>query len=548
MAEDMVQVRRPRTNQFAEEPQVRIGRSQFDRTHQRKMTFDASYLVPFYVDEVLPGDTFTCRLNGFCRVFSPLDAPIMDNIELETFAFFVPARLVWTNWVYMQGEHDDKGAQDTSYTIPILTGESSAHAAAMNTGRRLMANFGIPHDLDPDDTDINALPFRAYNLIYNTFFRDQNLIDEIDVPTGNGPDDLATYYSQKKTAKKHDYFTSCLPYLQKGDPVEVALSGLAPVTGIGKVSQNFLDSSVLVYETDQTRPTYASAVEITGGADESVYVEADSTGNYMNIYADLGSVGMDVNTLRESVALQRALELDARGGTRYVESIKSRFNVTSPDFRLQRPEYLGGGKSYINVNPVANTVDQAAASAAGGVDVFQGELKGVGAGVISGHGWAKSFTEHGYIIGLIRARGDITYFQGLDRMWSRSTRYDFYEPIFANLGEQSVLNKELFADGSADDELVFGYQERWSEYRFKKSELCGYFNPDVAGALSHWHLAEDFASLPTLNSTFIQDATPMSRVQSFATADDFLLDLVINLKCARPIPVHSIPSLVGMRF
>ncbi len=245
---------------------------------------------------------------------------------------------------------------------------------------------------------------------------------------------------------------------------------------------------------------------------------------------------LDINTLRQNVAIQRLLERDARGGTRYVEIIKAHFGVTSPDYRLQRPEYLGGGKSFINVSPVANT------SSTAGED--QAELRGIGTGVLSGHGWAKSFTEHGYIMGLIRARGDLTYFQGLDRLWSRSTRYDFYIPALANLGEQSILNKELFISNvAATDDAVFGYQERWAEYRMKHSRVVGVMNPDVSGSLSFWHLAEDFSSLPSLNTAFMEDQTPMARVTTVDTEPDFLLDVWFDYKCARPLPVYSIPSL-----
>lgn len=544
---DMVQVRRPPSNRFAEEPQVRVPRSQFNLSHGLKMTFDASYLYPILVQDVLPGDTFTCRLNGFARIFSPLDAPVMDNIELETFFFFVPCRLVWENWEYFNGAHDAKGAQDTSYTIPILaSGTTVDHDGSVSGAHYYYAMMGLPHNLQSGSVDVNALPFRSYALIYNEWFRDQNLIDEATVNVDDGPDTVGDY-ALKKSAKKHDYFTSCLPYLQKGDAVTVELTGTAPITGIGKVSANFNDASVLVYETDGTRPTYSAAAEITGGVDESIYVEEGSTG-YMNIYADLSAVGMDINELRQSVAIQRLLERDARGGTRYVELIKSHFGVTSPDYRLQRPEYLGGGKAFINISPVANTSGVDSADSPTGLDEMPGSLRGVGTGQIRGHGWAKSFTEHGFIIGLVRARGDLTYFQGLDRMWSRSTRYDHYLPALASLGEQSVLNKELYVSNGANDDLVFGYQERWSEYRFKPSRIVGKLNPDVSGALSHWHLAEDFGSLPSLNQTFIEDQTPMARVTTVDTEPDFLLDLWFDMKAARPLPVHSIPSIVGVRF
>lgn len=537
MARDMVQVRRgPRKSYTGPDAQVR--RSQFNRSHGVKTTFDASRLVPILVDEVLPGDTFTCRLNGFARIFSPLDAPVMDNIELETCFFFVPNRLIWDNWEAFNGAHDDAGAQDTDYTIPTC---NSASTCANHS----LANYmGVPIGLDFTQVNVSALPFRAYVLIYNEWFRDQNLIDKETNPTDNGPDGRGfgqtdTYVL--KSAKKHDYFTSALPYLQKGDPVTAALAGTAPVKGIGKGNNDWYTAvPQTVYESGETTTTQFAASRLISPTDTDMefYVEGPGATGHPQIYADLtAATGVSINALRESVAIQRLLERDARGGTRYTELIKAHFGVTNPDFRLQRPEYLGGGKAYVNISPVANT------SATGTED--QGELRGIGTGVISGHGWAKSFTEHGYIVGLVRARGDITYFQGIDRLWTRSTRYDFYIPALANLGEQSVLNKELYVSNVvATDDAVFAYQERWAEYRTKKSLITGKFNPDVSGALSHWHLAEDFASLPTLNRTFIEDQTPMARVTTVDTEPDFLLDVWFDYKCARPLPVYSVPSLI----
>ncbi len=530
---DMVQVRRPPKNRFAVEPNVSIGRSQFDRSHGLKTAFDSSYLIPILVDEVLPGDTFTCKLNGFARVFSPLDAPIMDNVELETFFFFVPTRLVWDNWAYFNGEHDDAGAQDTDYTIPILTHAGGVtHDAGVTDWRAMSAYFGIPDGLIPNDTDVNALPFRCYNLIYNEWFRDQNLINSIVPIAGNGPDDPGANYPLRKSAKKHDYFTSALPYLQKGDAPSVGITGSAYV----HVDQA-QDGDVSVYSD----PDAGYRKLDSGAAQVDMSAQVGAEADVMYALLQDGTAGISINVLRESVAIQRLLERDARGGTRYVELIKSHFGVTSPDFRLQRPEFLGGGKSFINVSPVANTSDTVGAE--------QGELRGVGTGVVTGHGWAKSFTEHGYILGLIRARGDINYFQGLDKIWTRSTRYDFFIPALANLGEQSVLNKELFVSNVlATDDAVFGYQERWAEYRFKKSTITNVFNPDAAASLSFWHLAEDFAGLPSLNQTFIEDQTPMARVTTVDSQPDFLLDVWFNYKCARPLPVHSIPSLIGRNF
>lgn len=530
---DMVNVRRPRGRLFESGPEVRIGRSQFDRSHTLKTTFDADYLTPIYVDEVLPGDTFTCDLYGFARVFSPLLSPVMDNIEVETFFFFVPTRLLWDNWEYFQAEHDQKGAQDTTYTIPAWQ-----HATVVAQDS-LAGHMGIPVGLDSTAVVVNALPFRAYKFVYDEWFRDQGSIDSATFSTGNGPD-TSSYGASgghlHKSAKKHDYFTSALPYLQKGTAQEVALSGRVYVETTQAAGNN-----IAIYNA-----TTADIRELDSDA-ARVDVSATTGSAAQQLYADLEDNGtVDINALRQATAIQRLLERDARGGTRYVESIWAHFGVRSPDYRLQRPEFLGGGKSYINVSPVANTSGVDSTVSVSGNDEIQGELRGVGTGVISGHGWAKSFTEHGYVLGIIRARGDVTYFQGLDKMWSRTTRYDFYIPALANLGEQAVLNKEIWvSNSSATDDGVFGYQERWSEYRYKQSRVQGKFNPDVSGALSHWHLAEDFSALPTLGQTFLESNTPMSRVQAVTTEPDFALDLRFNLKCARPIPVYSIPSLSG---
>ncbi len=523
----MVSVPRTQRNRFTEEPQVRIGRSQFDRSHGHKTTFDASYLYPILVDEVLPGDTFTCKLNGFARVFSPLEAPIMDNIELETFFFFVPCRLVWDSWAWFMGEHDEKGIQDTDYTIPILDGAAAIQHDNLKDYHGLAAHMGIPDGVIPDDTDINALPFRCYNLVYNEWFRDQSLIDEILHHTLDADMSIA-WYPLQKSAKKHDYFTSALPYLQKGDVSTV----------LGTLTTLDVETTGTTGEKPSVESTVVGTTSLDAGAAQ---VDLSGVDEGFPLYVDVSGIGqISINTLRESVAIQRLLERDARGGTRYTEIIKSHFGVTSPDFRLQRPEYLGGGKSFINVSAVANTSKTATED--------QGELRGVATGIITGHGWAKSFTEHGYVMGLIRARGDVTYFQGLEKMWTRSTRYDFYIPALANLGEQSILNKELFVQNAAADDNTFGYQERWAEYRYKPSRVTGAFNSDSALNIDFWHLAEDFGGLPTLAATFIEDQTPMSRVTVVDTQPDFILDVWFDYKCARPIPVHSIPSLMGRNF
>lgn len=535
-----MQIRRGK-NYFRESADVKVGRSTFNRSFGRKMTFNASYLYPCFLDLVYPGDTMTLKTRGFARIFSPLDAPLMDNIEVETAFFFVPLRLLWTNWESFMGYHVSAGAQDTTYTIPIMASGMTVTHEAGTDDEHLAAYLGLPHGLQTGSVNVSALPFRAYNKVFDDWYRDQSVRDIETAVTGDGPD-AVTNYDIYRSYKKHDYFTSALPYLQKGTAQAAALTGSADV-----LTEQAIAGEIQVFSTDDdlyhdlSADTTNVQVDINTGSDGKLRVDFDDD-------AAAISAAVDINALRQSVAIQRLLEQRARGGTRYVEVIKSQFGVTSPDYRLARSEYLGGGVSYINVSPVANQSPIDSTNHPGSVDEYRGELGGIGAGRVTG-GFAKSFTEHGYILGIIRARGDLTYFQGVERHWTYSSEFDFYTPALAHLGEQSILNKELYVSNSAaTDDAVFGYQERWSEMRTKKSEVVGLFNPDATGNLGHWHLAEDFSSLPTLNNTFMLDQTPMSRVRTISTGPDFLADLWYEYKCARPLPVYSIPSLLGGRF
>ena len=520
---------------FAQAPTANIERSTFDRSHGFKTTFDADYLVPIYVDEVLPGDTFNLNCQMFGRLATPIN-PIMDNMYMDTFFFYVPNRLVWENWKKFCGEQDDP-TDSTDYAIPTkaLTGSVAGD---------LHDHMGLPIDAATlSAVNVSVLPLRAYHLIYQEWFRDQNLQSDVGVFTNDSSSVCATGASTlRKRNKKHDYFTSCLPWTQKindGTSVSVPLSGEAWVTGFGIDSADTESSG-----TETFRDSYEGNVNTTQktvsdwftSASDTFIIESDGS-NVPQIRAMLDSAtGANINQLRLSFQLQKFFEKDARSGTRYNEKVFAHFGVTVPDYRLQRPEYLGGSSDAVNVSPVAQTSSTDATTP-------QGNLSAIGT-VSSRSGFTKSFTEHGYIIGLANVRADLTYQQGLNKMWSRSTVYDFYWPSFAHLGEQAVLSGEIYTTGHVNDADVFGYQERYAEYRYKPSQISGLFRSQHAQTLDSWHLSEEFTTRPSLNSTFITSNTPVDRVIAVTTEPHFILDGYIELKTTRPMPVHGVPGLI----
>lgn len=543
-----------RVNQshFAMIPQANIRRSVFDRSHVYKTTFNEGQLIPYFVDEVIPGDTFTLNPVEFCRLATPV-VPFMDNIYIESFFFFVPSRLVYDKWVNLCGEQENP-EDSTDYLVPTvsLSGDMT---------NKIPDYMGIACASGSfNNISVNCLPFRAYWLIWNEWFRDENLQKSVKISKGETntvfepmgqstsnpnyglPSGVSNWYDPAPRGKRYDYFCGALPWPQKGEAVDLPLGATANVVPDGNLhlsignSSSQVDSGLLYassLDSFGTSFTRVASRSFTDSGNEHRPISYNS-----GLKVDLASAtSITINSLRQAFQLQRYYEKDARGGTRYNEKLQAHFGVTNPDARLQRSEFLGSHSSMMNINPVTQTSSSDSTTP-------QGNLAAFGLNAQRYHAFTKSFSEFGYIIGLINVRADLTYQQGVNKMWLRSDVLDFYWPSFAHLGEQTIQNIEIYCQGNDDDNKVFGYQERYAEYRYKPSLITGQFRSTYKQPLDIWHLSQKFASLPTLSDEFIQDHPPISRVVAVPSYPHFLLDVKFNLKCIRPMPMFGIPGMM----
>lgn len=544
---------RVRGHRFSDAPAMYMKRTKFDRSHVYKTTFDSGKLIPVFVDEVLPGDTTRMSVNYFARLATPIK-PIMDNIYLDWFFFFVPNRLVWEHWQNFCFEQEDPD-DSTDYVIPTIAASGNSGDAYIGS---LWDYFGLPVNTSGNLSGISALPFRGVYLIWNEWFRDENLQKSVKIQKGDTNDVLSSYQSSEQPSwvfssgtnpfpgfacpprgKRHDYFTSALPWTQKGPGIQVPLTGNAFVYDAQGVSIPNMPSAVKEINVAGRIMTR----ETDGNWPHEVYEYNQSNASLVSSnkfsYADLESIsGATINSLRTAFQMQKFYERLARGGSRYTEVLRSFFGVVSPDARLQRPEFLGSFTKMVNVNPIAQTSATDDTSP-------QGNLSAYGVTAAKFHGFTKSFVEHGYIFGFVCARADLTYQQGINKMWLRSTVYDFYWPTFAHLGEQAIELREIYAQGSEADTTVFGYQERYAEYRYKPSQITGKLRSSVVnGTLDKWHLSQFFKNAPTLNEEFITENPPIDRIIAVPSEPEFLLDIGFRYITVRPMPMFGTPGLV----
>lgn len=566
---------RVRGHRFSDAPAMYMRRTKFDRSHVYKTTFNSGKLIPVFVDEVLPGDTTRMSVNYFARLATPIK-PIMDNIYLDWFFFFVPNRLVWEHWQNFCFEQEDPD-DSTDYVIPTVTATGNSENVYVGS---LWDYFGLPLNTSGNISGISALPFRGVYLIWNEWFRDENLQKSVKIQKGDTNEVLNSARSSEQPSwvftsganivpglacpprgKRHDYFTSALPWTQKGPGVSIGLAGTAtlvdpsPVSGYF-VAQNNQDLGAAQFSKDggvhnvytsgngtlQYQGGYSVSIaghSVNGSGNNVVVAKPGSSWLSKDSYADLDSSSIfTINSLRTAFQMQKFYERLARGGSRYTEVLRSFFGVVSPDARLQRPEFLGSFTKMVNVNPIAQTSATDSTSP-------QGNISAYGVTAAKFHGFTKSFVEHGYVFGFVCARADLTYQQGINKMWLRSTVYDFYWPTFAHLGEQAIELREIYAQGSEADTTVFGYQERYAEYRYKPSQITGKFRSSVVnGTLDKWHLSQFFKNAPALNEEFIAENPPIERIIAVPSEPEFLLDIGFRYTTVRPMPMFGTPGLV----